>query len=94
MSTLGHVTPLGSIGAIDIAIVLPNAVFMILRDTLSIPGCNAILRCYEVQHLSPSSLSSQRVSSNFEGAVEGGGSPASSSSSPRPLLTLPALGLP
>jgi hypothetical protein len=56
-STFGHVTPLGSIGAIDIAIV-PNAVFMMLRDTLSFSllGCSAILQCYEVQRLSPSPL--------------------------------------
>jgi hypothetical protein len=56
-STFGHVTPLGSIGAIDIAIVLPNAVFM-LRDTLSLSllGCSAILQCHEVQRLSPGPL--------------------------------------
>ena len=45
MSTVGHVTPLGSIGAIDIAIVLPNAVLIMHRDTLSLSllGCSAIL---------------------------------------------------
>jgi hypothetical protein len=57
-STFGHVTPLDSIGAIDIAIVLLNAVFMMLRDTLSLSllGCSAILQCYEVQRFPPSPL--------------------------------------
>jgi hypothetical protein len=48
-STFCHVTPLGSIGAIDIAIVLPNAVFMMLKDTLSLSllSRSAILQCHE-----------------------------------------------
>jgi hypothetical protein len=53
-----HVTPLGSIRAIDIAIVLPNTAFMMLRDTLSLSllGYSAILQCHEIQRLSPSPL--------------------------------------
>ena len=57
-STFGHVTLLGSIGPIDIAVVLTNTVFMVLKDTLSLSllGCGTIPQYYEVQHLSPSPL--------------------------------------
>ena len=41
-----------------VAIVLPNAVFIMLRDTLSLflLGCSTILQCHEVQRLSLSPL--------------------------------------
>jgi hypothetical protein len=48
-STFCHVTPLGSVGAIDIAIVLPNTAFIMLKDTLSLSllGRSAILQRHE-----------------------------------------------
>ena len=82
MSTCGDATSLGSIGAMDIAIVMPNMVcghaeggpqgFPFL---LAVPVCSATksMALPRVLFMLPDS-------SNLRGAVEGGNRPGSSSS--------------
>ena len=82
MSTCGDATPLGSIGAIDIAIVMPNAVCSHAEGSpqgfpflLAVPVCSATKSM-----VLPRVLFVLLDSSNLGGAVEGGNKPRSSSS--------------